>query len=335
MTRAFHSAWALLCLGCSEPSVGSSGTGGNESGDTSDDSMTLGESTSSDHSATAPGSSTGDSDDHPLLEVQDIGWLCNTDPPAGAVIPLEDVLFKRKRRLRFEPGTYDVLGGEEVSFEYWFEEQSYPLVKQMPVVTEEPGPWSATPWSWQLDDDIPGYVTLKYLQTFDTEPPTQTNDLGTPSLVILVTEETQTSGPVESYELAISNALIMYAAHLGPCEPPGPSDFVTVSLEEGELLLETRPGRFASGFLMRASGVVDGIEIDVDDYDDLGMYPHDIDESYLGLPTFAARWPMDPTPVGECGIVVEPDLDTGEYSAWLIDCELDKVRDLSVLSVDL
>jgi hypothetical protein len=86
---------------------------------------------------------------------------------------------------------------------------------------------------------------------------------------------------------------------------------------------------------MTARGSVEGIDIDVEEREDLGMYAHDIDESYFGLPTFAIRWPDKVPATAECGLVLEPDLDTGEYSAWFIDCNLQPLRDVVVEDIQV
>ena len=307
----FLFAWFALAVGCHESTASTAATEGSSGS---------GES----------GAETGMDDS--TLDIQDIGWLCNTDPPAGEVLPLEDVLFKRKRRLRLIPGTYDVLGGEEVAFEYVFEGVTRPIVRGGLEVTEEPGYWGSAPWGWFIDE-ADGWRTLKYLQPFDTEPPTMTDESGTRALVLLTSVETD--APSAAYTFSLERGLAAYGALLGPCDPPFPGDFVHVTFEEGELTLETREGWYAGGFLLHATGAVDGIAIDVSVRDDLSMHPADIEESYLGLSVYGVRWPDSPGPEGECGVVLEADLATGDYRGWFVDCSLRPLRDVSVLSVDV
>ena len=49
----------------------------------------------------------------------------------------------------------------------------------------------------------------------------------------------------------------------------------------------------------------------------------------------AGVWPDAVPDSGECGLVIKPDLDSGEYSAWFIDCELGRLRDVVVEAVEV
>jgi len=123
-----------------------------------------------------------------------------------------------------------------------------------------------------------------------------------------------------------------------PCERDDVAvDRVDVTLAEGTISFHTRPaiGRAQLGFTVLAEGEVDGIAIDVDRYWDLEYSAGDVGDAYGFQPLMAVRFGEQAD--GACILVVAADPHAAEetYVARMLDCQQNKLRDLTVESVDI
>ncbi|WAS90096.1 hypothetical protein [Nannocystis punicea] len=110
-------------------------------------------------------------------------------------------------------------------------------------------------------------------------------------------------------------------------------DRVDVTLAEGKLSFHTRPAR-GGGFTVLAEGEVDGVAFEIDSYWDLDYATNTVGQPYGRSPQLAVRFGEQPD--GSCILLVEPDLESLEeeaYVASVLDCQQNKLRDLTVESV--
>lgn len=128
-------------------------------------------------------------------------------------------------------------------------------------------------------------------------------------------------------------------AGAAPCHvPDAVVDRLDVTLAEGTVSFHTRPALWGGfdGFTVLAEGEVDGITFSVDNYWDLEYSTSDFAGNRYGLrPLMAARFGARPG--GACIVVVEWDFQSFEekYFAKILDCDQNKLRDLTVESIDV
>jgi len=127
-------------------------------------------------------------------------------------------------------------------------------------------------------------------------------------------------------------------AGAAPCHvPDAVVDRLDVTLAEGMVSFHTRPALWGyfDGFTVLAEGEVDGITFSVDNYWDLDYSTSDFGGNLYGVrPLMAVRFGAQPD--GACILVVEWDFQSVEekYFAKILDCDQNKLRDLTVESID-
>ncbi|PCC70543.1 hypothetical protein SAMN02745121_08985 [Nannocystis exedens] len=288
---------------------------------------------------------TDSASDARLLRIPEGFELCIATP--GLSTPL----FHFRGVLRLDPGEVPLPAEPDVQAEAWlpFTLQTGPNGPEIRGAEGKGAIWIAAnsvPSSIYFLGEGQGWETVIYVDNPDAM--TVRGD----RLLVQVAYPAGTNefelAPVSTLDQESRLHVIAFAPGIAPEDPPrrtlaGPCqltdiqiDRIDVKLAEGAVSFHTRPARWGAldGFTVLAQGEVDGIAIEVDSYWDLEYATNNAESRYGASPRLAVRFGEQPD--GSCILVVEADPFAPDevYSARILDCEQNKLRDLALESID-
>lgn len=280
-----------------------------------------------------------------LLRIPEGFELCLATP--GLSTPL----FHFRGVLRLDPGEVPLPAETDVQADAWlpFTLQTGPDGPEIRAAEGQGAIWVAAnsvPSSIYFLEEGPGWETLIYVDN-----PNAMTVRGDRLLVQVAYPAGTTEfelAPISTLDQEFRLNVIAFVPAIAPTDPPRralagpcqltdlPIDRIDVTMAEGAVSFHTRPARWGAldGFTVLAQGEIDGVAIEVDSYWDLEYATSNVESRYGFSPRLAVRFGEQPD--GSCILVVEADpfaLDE-VYSASILDCEQNRLRDLALESID-
>ena len=278
-----------------------------------------------------------------LVEVEDIGPFPYCGAAPAHLGDDTDWLFGAKYRLEFTPGTYSVESGARIPYQLEVRGQVRGVTPMadgpMQDFSVGPGRWIPVEFGGEVDGD-PAYRTLEFLEWFELDEPIVDSWLGDEPIVesalyvALSARADDLEASSDTFIIGPKSPVYVHAGSLGlvgACERDDlEPDLMTVVLDAGEVVFESRAIDGAAGLPLRASGEIDGIAFDVADYFRLAYSNYGL--TYFSDPMFGVQLD-EPGPGGECALYIfvrnSPDAPTSE--AWWLDCQGNHLRELAVI----
>ncbi len=275
--------------------------------------------------------------------------LCNYSPTRASTAFQDSPLFTYRAILRFDAGTTP-LPNDNVTTDVWLPitlqtnqgGQGLRLAQGPGILRVEADKVPHSPYPL---GDVPGWDTLVYTDNAEAvygervdlrlAYPTGTDDF---TLAPLLELDEGRRLIVNSFVPPVTAGAPALRTGAAPCPRPDANvDSLDLTFAEGVASSHTTPALWGlfGGYTTYAEGELDGITFAVENYWDLEYASADMGTNRYGVyPTLAARFPAQPD--GACILIVELDVQSLEnkYLARILDCDQNKLRDLTVESID-